>query len=184
MLTISIVSVLTIVIGFVCYINKLKFMKIIPIQKSERICEHSWHVLVNEQQDNERLIIVECIKCGAMSKDIIGKCHHEWGSPEDIVGYSKYHIATKPIIQVAEQLFKYSKSFSKFDKLINTITQKWFDDDKDNSGNIFESSLVRTKTCLKCGEVLLIEVSNSSPLSAFYVASSRTVQTQENQDIS
>lgn len=120
-------------------------------------CEHSWHPLVNEQQDDQRIVIIECVKCGSISKDIIGRCNHEWEETDNVLAASKYEIAIEPIKELLKRM---SSSSAKYDKAMKQIMDKWITDDNVEDSN-FERKSVRVKTCKRCGDIFVLDFSNS-----------------------
>lgn len=126
------------------------------------VCEHSWHTLVNEQQGEQKIIVIECVKCGFISKDVIGRCNHEWDKYEDFSKKSKYEVAIDPVIQLANNTFHYSKSSEKFKKIVDEITGEWFGKRSDAPKDLFDRTVVRTRTCKKCGEIFVLDLSQQS----------------------
>lgn len=138
-------------------------------------CEHSWHTLVNEQQDDQRIVIIECVKCGSISKDIIGRCNHEWEETDNVLAASKYEIAIEPIKELLKRM---SSSSAKYDKAMKQIMDKWITDDNVDDSN-FERKSVRVKTCKKCGDIFVLDFSNSHLSARVMSGSQQTQQMQE-----
>lgn len=141
--------------------ESIELKKQIAINKSLKdTCEHSFHTIVNEQQDDQKIIVLECIKCGSISKDIIGRCNHEWEDTERITANSPYDVAIAPLLELAHDTFKSSKKSDKFDKIVDEVTDKWYK--AHPTDGTFDQKIVRVKTCKKCGSIFVLDVSSSS----------------------
>ncbi len=148
-----------------------------PKQSLKDVCEHSWHVLVNEHQDDQKLIVLECIKCGDTRSNTIGRCNHEWEDTEKITARSPYDVAIAPLMELAHETFKSSKKSDKFDKVVDEITDKWYK--VHPTDGTFDQKIVRVKTCKRCGSIFVLDVSNSSLSSQFVGQQPEQQTTQE-----
>lgn len=134
----------------------------VPITPITNTCEHSWHTLVDREQNGQTLVVIECVKCGSIDKNIIGRCNHEWDEYNDFTKKSKYEIAIEPIVSLARETFKYSKGAAKYNKVVDEITNEWFSNRKDAPEDLFNRTIIRTRTCKKCGEIFVLDLSQQS----------------------